>query len=103
MKKIELNGYNINFYSEKEWFGTGIRGNINHLYHGLVSEIPEKLAAKIVDINYNRINVNGYIASVKYGYKDYKDDNQSHASPIKSFETLSELPYCVITLNYETN
>ena len=57
----------------------------NCFFEGKVSEIPEELAEKIVD---------------SYGlYKDYSDSVMRFNIAKQSFQTLSDLPYCVIIKN----
>ena len=112
-----LNGYRVEFYSEEEWEGEPLNifswsGGLDILgilkraiseYAGLVTEIPEKLAEKIVSSwqDYESLSLD-----VSYnGYIDYKSSsNYEYAKyPFmeakQSFQTLSDLPYCVITKN----
>ena len=57
----------------------------NCFFEGKVSEIPEELAERIVD---------------SYGlYKDYSDSVMRFNIAKQSFQTLSDLPYCVIIKN----
>ena len=117
METKQLNGYRVEFYSEEEWEGEPLdilswSGGISMIdkikrvisdYVGLVTEIPEELAEKIVSSwqYYESLSLdviyNGYIdykSSSKYEYAKYpfRDAKQS-------FQTLSDLPYCVIIKN----
>ena len=91
METKELNNFKIEFYSEKEWNKVGSYIGIqinypNNKYAGLVSDISEELAEKIVDKN------------TKDTYKDYHYDSWTWIYAAKqSFQTLSDLEYCVIT------
>ena len=109
METKQLNGYKIEFYSEEEWksdkdgfpiyFNIGFLFGNNH-YAGLVSEINEELAEKIVDDwqDYGLLSLN----VIYSGYKDYKQtqtyeyDLYPFNTAKESFQTLSDLPYCVI-------
>lgn len=122
MTTKQLNGYRVEFYSEEEWnnykvCGTNERNRLpigipinccskellNCEYVGLVTEIPEELAEKIVSSwqDYESLSLD-----VSYnGYRDYKSSSTYEYAkyPFKnakdSFKTLSDLPYCIITKN----
>ena len=110
METKQLNEYKITFISDEE---ASRPFNVNSLqfllgfsalekaeYYGKVSDISEELAEKIVDkINIiDRVCIDGSL----YDTTDYFDyyinkysDNIKEAK--ESFQTLSELKYCVIT------
>ena len=113
--EITLNGHRIYFYSEIEkqrhreeniWI-TQVQYNIlkgiidnTLLYNGLVSEVPEELAEKIVDKHqYNQIDRFGNLLVM---YKDYGFEKVNNEELFdidfakQSFQTLSDLPYCII-------
>jgi hypothetical protein len=102
METKQLNDYKIEFYSKREWGSDmEINGVPLHmylknpmmtvtLYLGLVSSISEELAEKIVD----KADIDMYM--------NYKESNEIKSwynchTAKQSFETLSDLPYCVIT------
>ena len=108
METKQLNNYKIDFYSKEEFREFSITKQIDNSYNvafgdrfnnagetycsyaGLVSEIPEELAEKIVDKSEGREDV--------MCFKDYsKEKHFTCSNPKQSFQTLSELPYCVIT------
>ena len=91
MESKKLNGYEIEFitkyeycnlpmYEDRDWLN-------DKIYVGLVSDISEELAEKIVDFIHDDIGG---------GYKEYNDIGYKYTSK-QSFQTLSDLPYCVIT------
>lgn len=108
MEIKQLNGYKIEFYSEGEWkiskteYSASIKltsmsrylgGDSNKIPHaGLVSEISEELVEKIVEGRYR----NGL-------YPDYTVEEPDEcmiyriSTAKESFQTLSDLEYCVIT------
>lgn len=113
METKQLNGYKIEFYSEEEWneelpiYRTkGIQiicesDENTFEYAGLVSEINEDLAEKIVDKHqYNKLDRFGNILVM---YKDYGFEKVNNEELFdidfakQSFQTLSNLEYCVIT------
>ena len=117
MTTKQLNGYRVEFYSEEEWEGEPLNifswsGGISMIdkikrvisdYAGLVTEIPEELAEKIVSSwqDYESLSLD-----VSYnGYRDYKSSSTYEYAKYpfrdakQSFQTLSNLPYCVITKN----
>lgn len=111
METKQLNNYRIEFYSEEEFKDCikseeydelKIERNINILskitdYTGLVSGISEELAEKIVDCIASKLCVG---AKQYSQYKDYKHDYDKSfitiSSAKESFQTLSNLPYCVV-------
>lgn len=124
METKELNGYRIQFCDKEQWFretgmfGMSMNGAFNSYkrsesevikqpYGGLVSEIPEELAEKIVHKTLGSIGVGwkrrrGIITEKRadiWRYLDYRTDkyiNRCHTAN-QSFQTLSDLAYCVIT------
>ena len=113
MTAKQLNGYKVEFYSEEEWnnykvCGTNERNRLqigipmncctkellNCEYVGLATEIPEELAERVVDESW------GLPVTT---YKDYRTPIEKDGETIfeakDSFQTLSDLPYCVITKN----
>lgn len=117
METKELNGYRVEFYSDEEW---GILDNLpkhvwidetvyskrigrepNTKFAGLVSDISEKLAEKIVDKHqYNQIDRFGNLLVM---YKDYGFERVNNEELFdidfakQSFQTLSDLRYCVVS------
>lgn len=101
---MKLNGYEIEFYSQTEWDTMSISGTnernvlpigiplknctkelLKCEYIGLCSEIPEKLAKKIVSVDFEySIFRNGKIITFS-----------GHTAK-EHFQTLSELKYCII-------
>jgi hypothetical protein len=117
METRQLNNYNIEFYSEKDWdTGTpSIKEIVNKkaIFYGLCDKISKELAEKIVD-KMNNIHTicKDWIFAKDEIYKidetgvcqyiDYKQSNLDKSMYIcktakQSFATLSDLPYCVIT------
>ena len=114
MTTKQLNGYRVEFYSEEEWNEEGSDDMTPKLYYtdldvdwmiyaGLATEIPEELAEKIVSSwqDYESLSLD-----VSYnGYRDYKSSSTYEYAKYpfrdakQSFQTLSNLPYCVITKN----
>ena len=94
METKELNNYKIEFYSDKEYYEscTLTQSNMRDEYAGLVIEIPEELAEKIVDESW------GLPITT---YKDYRTliekDEETIFEAKQSFQTLSDLKYCVVT------
>jgi len=115
METKQLNGYKIEFYSEEEKLNTKyeyedawinkieydarvafMKGKL--LYTGKVSEINEELVKKVVDIYQEGAYFEGYWEI--QGYKGYEyAEYPCYDTAKDSFETLSKLPYCVITKN----
>jgi hypothetical protein len=109
METKQLNSYNIEFYSKEEWNQDYIENvtkvgedkildiyNNHNEYAGLVSDISEELAEKIVDLHEKRYNeLTNKWESITY--KDYKDKLSWTCTAKQSFQTLSELPYVVIS------
>jgi hypothetical protein len=94
METKQLNGYKIEFYSFKEYseiLSNNLRGkNIDlGIYAGKVSEISEELAGSIVEFVHGVNNI---------GYRDYliKTMVSTKDTAKESFQTLSDLEYCVI-------
>ena len=116
MESKKLNGYEIEFitkyeycnlpmYEDRDWLN-------DKIYVGLVSDISEELAEKIVD---NLISSSfkdtliGLDTIYKHDgeniniYKNYIESNINIANMYtckttkQSFQTLSDLPYCIIT------
>ena len=109
METKQLNNYKIEFYSEEEWnklristtniiykdVEEGIVCIYNPKYAGLVSDISEELAELICknDMNFcESINCNDIL------YINYQTKRHNLYTAKESFQTLSELPYCVIKL-----
>ena len=110
MDSVKLNGYSIDFYSEQEWIGAPLdilswSGGLSMLeklkrlsseYAGLCTEIPEHLAKAMVDTYQDGINWQRYWEI--NGYKNYSNsDNDYWLTAKESFNSLSKLPYCIIT------
>jgi hypothetical protein len=119
METKQLNGYKIEFYSKEPtchihgesdcvWWqedidkGDGLIGYLDCKkameqklceYAGLVSDINEELAEKIVDWG-------EFDKGIKQYFND-KDDCWNCITAKQSFQTLSDLEYCVIILNIE--
>ena len=99
METEQLNNYKIEFYSEEEYkehlenVDNGIitlKHSKGLIEHGLVSDISEELAEKIVERS----------PQLENGYRlwnDYNDKLLGLETAKQSFQTLSDLPYCVIT------
>ena len=110
METKQLNNYKIEFYSEKEWNKEYVTSSVypsltdtlgdifdldknKYIYIGKVSDISEELAKKLVEGN------NGYNDSTMW--LNYKTNENNfvryHCNTAKqSFQTLSDLKYCVI-------
>lgn len=75
----------------------------NCFFEGKVSELPEELAEKIVDKitedDWDEIELSLPIEERFSGYRDYQDRAYSCETAKDSFQTLSDLPYCVIIKN----
>ena len=78
----------------------------NCFFEGKVSEIPEELAEKIVESNWDKRENKYRQSDVHIVSKKYKNYNLSKFYGMQwinyvsiSFGTLSDLPYCVITKN----
>ena len=114
METIELNNYKIKFYSEEEYYkGYEIPLNTNLWivpalqeedykrklnnsiqYAGLVSDISEDICKKVIDwLPHRHQNYDLF-----YEYPDKGFTNKC-TNAKESFQTLSNLPYCVIKLN----
>ena len=110
MKTKQLNGYKIEFYSKEEIIRTSHCGDecdgtpilffhqagigLHNLYTGKVEDISEELAEKIVE--YSDEHADEYWRV----YKDYREKEHPYITDIQfakqSFQTLSELEYCII-------
>lgn len=115
MQTIKLNSYNIDYYNDNEYYSLyhGIENELEIIYNenkdsyyvpiylGLCKNISEELANKIVDYEY--YGYNEQLEPMKFGYKNYKPKDffdKFTMYPFKtaqeSFQTLSNLKYCVI-------
>lgn len=100
MEIKQLNNYKIEFYSEEEWkdYPYNIMLEVRKfegLYTGFVSDINEELAGKIIEPHEKRYNdLTKKWESITY--KNYKDNSSWTCTAKESFQTLSELPYCII-------
>ena len=92
METIELNNYEIKFYSEEEYY-KGYEIPLNSIqYAGLVSDISEDICKKVIDwLPHRHQNYDLF-----YEYPDKGFTNKC-TNAKESFQTLSNLPYCVIT------
>ena len=79
--------YNVKFITKDQWLNTDINNitsNNNHVYAGSVENVNEILAEKIVDKDIDE-------------YVDYKNVLQICFTAKQSFQTLSDLPKCIIS------
>ena len=99
MESKKLNGYKIEFYSEEEYEQHKIdvlegkyewKDLKDVVVHGLVSDISEDLAEKIVDST-------DWFGKNNKSYRDYNNDLILKDTAKQSFQTISKLSYCVIT------
>ena len=93
METKKLNRYKIEFYSGEEWKNYPYNimlevRKLEALYAGLVSEINVNLAEKIVH------KCDNTLPSL---YPDYSGKSFAENTAKESFQTLSDLPYCLIT------
>ena len=105
MGYVKLNGYEVIFYTEEKWnslfresldFVAPFRDIMEHdhscgknEYVGLVSQVSEELAEKIVDKDLTHYELGGR-------YRDYTELQYIVKTAVMSLLTLSDLPYCVI-------